>query len=245
MKLMQGLQELCERVWKAYFCIQKPIILCAMNIYNVIILDESGSMSSIYHETLTSMNEVLGGIRKDQEEHPEQKNFVTIVTFEGNGIKGIKTRRDRVPIESIIDFSEADYRPGGCTPLYDAMGKTLNELEGLVHEDDRVLATIITDGMENSSEEYSGKTIKALVDRLREKGWTLAYIGANQDAVEVAKELHIHNALNFDANEDGMVMMSLKMKKARSRAGVMWEKQAVEGLCNALCDIFEDEPERK
>lgn len=73
---MQGLQELCERVWKAYFCIQKPIILCAMNIYNVIILDESGSMSSIYHETLTSMNEVLGGIRKDQEEHPEQKNFV-------------------------------------------------------------------------------------------------------------------------------------------------------------------------
>ena len=52
-----------------------------MNIYNVIILDESGSMSSIYRETLTSMNEVLNGIRKDQEEHPEQKNFVTIVTF--------------------------------------------------------------------------------------------------------------------------------------------------------------------
>ena len=30
-----------------------------MNIYNVIILDESGSMSSIYKETLQSMNEVL------------------------------------------------------------------------------------------------------------------------------------------------------------------------------------------
>ena len=52
-----------------------------MNIYNVIILDESGSMSSIYRETLTSMNEVLNGIRMDQEEHPEQKNFVTIVTI--------------------------------------------------------------------------------------------------------------------------------------------------------------------
>lgn len=96
-----------------------------------------------------------------------------------------------MPIESIKDFTESDYRPGGCTPLYDAMRKTLNELEGVIREGDRVLATVITDGYENSSEEYSGKTIKALVDRLREKGWTLAYIGANQDAVEVAKDLHI------------------------------------------------------
>jgi uncharacterized protein YegL len=211
-----------------------------MNIYNVIILDESGSMSSIYRETLTSINEVLGGIRKDQEEHPEQKNYVTIVTFEGNGIKGIKTRRDRVPIESIKDFSEADYRPGGCTPLYDAMGKTLNELEGLIHKDDRVLATVITDGMENSSQEYSGKTIKALVDRLREKGWTLAYIGANQDAVEVAKELHIHNALDFDADEDGMEEMSVRFSMARSKAGIMWKKQKEEGICCSLLDIFDE-----
>ena len=36
-------------------------------------------------------------------------------------------------------------------------------MEGLVCEDDRVMATVITDGMENSSSEYSGKTIKALV----------------------------------------------------------------------------------
>ena len=128
-----------------------------MNIYNVIILDESGSMSSIYKETIQSMNEVLNGIRKDQEEHPEQHHYVTIVTFEGQGIEGIKTRRDRVPIDSIKDFTTKDYRPGGCTPLHDAMGKTLNEMEGLVREDDRVMATVITDGMENSSTEYSGK----------------------------------------------------------------------------------------
>ena len=211
-----------------------------MNIYNVIILDESGSMSSIYRETLTSMNEVLNGIRKNQQEFPEQKNFVTIVTFEGNGMKGIKMRRDRVPIESIADFSEADYRPGGCTPLYDAMGKTLNGLESLVHNDDRVMATVITDGMENSSEEYSGKTIKTLVDRLRGKGWTLAYIGANQDAVEVAKDLHIDNALNFDATGEGVAMMSVRFRKARSKASVLWQKLA----CNEAIDgLFIGDPE--
>ena len=211
-----------------------------MNIYNVIILDESGSMSSIYRETLSSMNEVLNGIRKEQEEHPEQKNFVTIVTFEGEGIKGIKTRRDRVPVETVADFTEADYRPGGCTPLYDAMGKTLNEMEGLVHAEDRVMATVITDGYENSSTEYSGKTVKALVERLRGKGWTLAYIGANQDAVEVARDLNIHNALNFGATGEGVAMMSLKLKKARSKASVMFSLQEEKGLHEDLCDLFDD-----
>ena len=48
-----------------------------MNIYNVIILDESGSMSSIYRETIQSMNEVLGGIRKNQEEFSDQRQFVS------------------------------------------------------------------------------------------------------------------------------------------------------------------------
>lgn len=188
-----------------------------MNIYNLIILDESGSMSSIYEQALGGMNEVLNSIRRNQEDYPEQKHFVSIVTFEGDGIKGIKSRRDRVPIDKVKDFSTEDYRPGGCTPLYDAMGTTLNELNGNIHEGDRVFATIITDGFENSSEEYSGATVKSLVSRLREKGWTFAYIGANQDAVEVARDLHIDNALNFDATPEGVVQMSVRFSKANRK----------------------------
>ena len=147
-----------------------------MNIYNVIILDESGSMSSIYRPTIQSMNEVISGIRKNQKEFPDQRHYVTIVTFEGNGPEGIKTRRDRVPIQTV--------------------------------------ATVITDGYENSSREYSGNTIKALVSRLRAKGWVLAYIGANQDAVEVARELNIKNALNFEATPDGMSETAVRFKSA-------------------------------
>ena len=196
-----------------------------MNIYNVIILDESGSMSSIYKETISGINEVLSGIRKNQEEYPELRNYVSIITFEGDGIKGVKTRRDRVPIESIQDFTEHDYHPGGCTPLYDAMGKTLNDMESPVTPEDRVLVTVITDGYENSSTEYSGKTIVTMVDRLRKKGWTLSYIGANQDAVEVARDLHIANALSYDATPTGMVCMSMKMAKANSKfAKLTWNK---------------------
>lgn len=207
-----------------------------MNIYNVIILDESGSMSSIYKETLQSINEVLGGIRKNQEEHGDQQHNVTIVTFEGNGIKGIKTRRDRVPINDIGDFTEKDYRPGGCTPLYDAMGQTLNRLEGLVEENDKVMATIITDGFENSSEEYSGKTVKSLVSRLREKGWVFAYIGANQDAIEVARDLNISNAMNYDASPEGMLMMSVRFREANRKMSEEVARKKEPGFFDMLFD---------
>ena len=185
-----------------------------MNIYNVIILDESGSMSSIYKPTIQSMNEVINGIRKNQKEFPDQRHYVTIVTFEGSGPEGVKTRRDRVPIQTVEDFTEMDYCPGGCTPLYDAMGITLNNLESVILPEDKVMATVITDGYENSSREYSGSTIKALVSRLREKGWVLAYIGANQDAVEVAKDLNIKHALNFAATPEGMADTSVRFSKA-------------------------------
>ena len=209
-----------------------------MNIYNVIILDESGSMSSIYRETLQSMNEVLGGIRKNQEEFPEQQHFVTFVTFEGRGIEGIKVRRDRVPIGNIQDLTEKDYRPGGCTPLYDAMGKTFNDLEGLVNADDKVMATIITDGYENSSTEYSGRTVKTLVERLRKKGWVFAYIGANQDAVEVAKDLNIANALNYDASPTGMMELRFSVNRAHRKMSKLAHEEADLSICDCL---FENE----
>ena len=212
-----------------------------MNIYNVIILDESGSMSSIYKPTIQSMNEVINGIRKNQKEFPDQRHYVTIVTFEGSGPEGVKTRRDRVPIQTVEDFTEMDYCPGGCTPLYDAMGITLNSLESLILPEDKVMATVITDGYENSSKEYSGNTIKALMRRLREKGWVLAYIGANQDAIEVARDLNIQNALNFEATPAGMTETGRRFMRA---SRLMAQKVASCCDTGSIDDLFEEDEKK-
>lgn len=184
------------------------------NIYHLIILDESGSMSYIARQAIGGLNETLNGIRAAKSSNPEQNHFVSIVSFEGEGIKGVKTIRERIPIEKVKDISMNEYHPGACTPLYDAMGLSINKLIGSIPENSNVLVTIITDGMENSSQEYSGKAIKELVGKQREKGWTFAYIGANQDAVEVAHELNIHNALNFDATPEGTEEMSSVLKES-------------------------------
>ena len=211
----------------------------AKNIYNLIILDESGSMSSIQRQAVSAMNETFQSVRNAQAANPENNYYVSLVVFEGDGVKGVRTVRDRVPVEKIEDIREEEYRPGSCTPLYDAMGLAITNLDKCIKSDEPVLVTIITDGMENSSNEYSGRAIKELVSRKREKGWTFAYIGANQDAVEVARDLHINNALNFEADEDGMEMMSAKLSKATIR----FAKCAKLMECPApggFDDLFED-----
>ena len=215
-----------------------------MNIYNLIILDESGSMSAIFDETLRAVNEAFSGIRRNQDEFPEQRHYVSIVTFEGTGMSGVRTRRDRVPVGEIRDFTEKDYRPGGCTPLLDAMGRSLHDLECKTGENDRVFATVITDGYENSSQEYTGKMIKALVSRLRTKGWTFAYIGANQDAVEAASELNIDNALNFDASPKGMDEMSGRYTRASRRFACLCSETAAPESAR-FSELFEEEDGRQ
>jgi len=199
------------------------------NIYNLIILDESGSMGSIERQAVSAVNETIQGIRNAQKANPEQNYFISLIVFEGSGISGVRTVRDRVPIENIEDIRQEEYRPGACTPLYDAMGLSISNLKKVTKKGDPVLVTIITDGMENSSEEYSGRAIKDLVSKQRECGWTFAYIGANQDAVEVARELEIKNALNFDATEEGTKEM-----------GSILAESTVAYCCAAPCGCMED-----
>jgi uncharacterized protein YegL len=208
------------------------------NIYNLIILDESGSMTAIERQAVSAMNETFQGIRNASKANPEQNFFVSLVVFEGIGVKGVRTVRDRILVENIQDISQEEYRPGGCTPLYDAMGVAISSLSKVTKDGDPVLVTVITDGMENASEEYSGKAIKELVSRKREKGWTFAYIGANQDAVEVACELDIRNALNFEATEAGTKRMGRKLAGATA---LYCKSVADSECCGDMENFFENE----
>ncbi len=222
----------------------------SINIYNLLIIDESGSMFSIYDQALSGINETINGIRNAQNDFPNQHQYVSIVTFEGHGMNAVKTRRDRVPVGKVQDMTKQDYRPGGSTPLYDAMGKAVSHLDGCINEGDAVLVTVITDGMENASVEYSGRAVKELVARQREKGWTFAYIGANQDAVEVAKDLNISNAMNFEASPEGTVCMSVKYEKARNKflrqveCCMSASDEDKRSFLGKLSDLFEEDEEK-
>ena len=123
-----------------------------------------------------------------------------------------------------------------------------------VSDDDSVLVTIITDGEENCSKEYSGKTIATIIDELKKKGWMFTYIGANQDAVRVAMTINISNALNFVQDEEGTKEMFEKERRSRERyfeANAMCYEMSTpmmarEAKIKMACasDYFDDEPKK-
>lgn len=182
-------------------------------IFNLIIIDESGSMQSIKTAAIDSVNETIQTIRSSQKKHEDQEHYVSLVTFNDD----VKTIYECVPVDEVKELTAETYQPACCTALYDAMGISLNALRKKVAEDDKVLVTVVTDGYENASKEYSGKAIKALVDELKAKGWVFAYIGANQDVEAVAATISITNTLRFNATSAGVHGMAGIVSRSRER----------------------------
>jgi Mg-chelatase subunit ChlD len=181
-------------------------------IYNLIILDASGSMYSIRNEAIAGVVETVQTIRTAQTDNPEQEQMLTLVVFNSNQTS---TVYDRMPISRVSDFNENDYKPTSGTPLYDAMGDSITNLCRYINEDDNVLVTIITDGYENASVEWNHRRIFQLVEDLKKKNWLFTYIGANQDALAVARDMGIDNSMNFMADAVGTKKMFIKEKLSR------------------------------
>ena len=182
-------------------------------IYNLIILDESGSMQSIKPQAITGLNETLQTIKSAQEKFENQSHYVTLASF---NTSRVKTIYDCCPANRIQELNKDDYLPNAGTPLYDAIGISLTQLMAGVKDEDNVLVTIITDGYENASREYSGKAIFQLIEGLKVKGWIFTYIGANQDVEKVASSMGIRNSLCFEATPEGTKEMFKMESESRN-----------------------------
>ena len=183
-----------------------------VNVHNLIILDESGSMHLIKQQAIDGVNFTLKTIRDAQKANPEQKHTITLVTFNSLQHNLIQAK---APIDNVPGLNWKTYNPAGATPLYDAMGRSINGLRKRTNENDVVLVTIVTDGMENASCEYTAQAIRKLVEEMKEKGWVFTYIGANQDVEAVAFDLAIDNHLSWQSTAEGSKEMFQKENSSR------------------------------
>jgi hypothetical protein len=185
------------------------------HVHNLIILDESGSMQSIKSTIITGFNELVQTIQGIEKQFPEQEHTISFLTF--NGL-GQKFHHFNDAASKLKQIDEEVYKPDSLTPLFDAMGFSINKLKKLLEgqSDYNVLVTILTDGEENASKEFSGADIKKLVEELQMNRWTFTYIGTDHDVEKIARSLSIKNTMTFEKNEADIKNMWLKESSARA-----------------------------
>jgi len=185
-------------------------------IYNLIILDESGSMSSIKRTIISGFNEVVQTIKGVAKQYPEQEHYISFISF--NSLK-ITTHLDCELTSALKELDAKRYRPSSGTPLFDAMGEAINHLSRKISGENKpnVLVTILTDGMENASKEYNKAAIKALVEEMEAQNWTFTYIGADHNVDAFAQSISIKNTMSFSKNQAGMKKMFAQERVSRTR----------------------------
>ena len=152
---------------------------------------------------------------------------------------------NRQKVESDKNLKWTDYKPNECTPLFDAMGQSLNDLKNHVSDEDVVLVTIITDGYENASREYSGHDIKRLVSELKKRGWVIAYIGTNQDVDAVADDLGIQSRMKYDYSGEGVACMCRVESRSRKSFFDRLSREGSRFLREENYDYFKTDDDEK
>lgn len=174
-------------------------------IYNLIIVDESGSMSHLREATLSGINETIGTIKSAQKEFAEtQEHTLTLVTFDSDSNR--PDVRIMIDNQSIVEVKEfKDYMPRGCTPLYDGMGQSLTKLHTAIKGDvdASAVVTVLTDGLENASHEWDAQSLRKLIEQLKEEGWSFSYMGSAHNVKEVIDLLSIENVVEFSHDQLG------------------------------------------
>ena len=173
----------------------------------IFILDRSGSMSGLEHETIKGYNRFL----RSQREIPGVAQ-VTTVLFDDQ----YELLHNGVNIRLVMPITGDEYFTRGSTALLDAVGKTILDVGSRLNqarEEDRpgkVIFIITTDGHENASQEFNWHTIRDMIRHQREKySWEFIFLGANIDSDETAEEMGISKSrtANFNADENGMNSM--------------------------------------
>lgn len=133
----------------------------------IFLLDQTGSMYNILKDT-------IGGFNSFLEEQKKLKNNISFSLILFNSQR-IDKRYVDVDINDVSALDENTYIPTGLTPLYDAIGLTIKDVDHLKD----ALFVILTDGEENFSREYTSETIKAIIEDKEKIGWKFLFLGVD------------------------------------------------------------------
>lgn len=177
--------------------------------HDFILLDRSGSMSSMWDEALSSINAYVAKLAEDKVD-----TGVTLATFDDQAGLQFDVIRDRIIPVTWHKVSSAEAQPRGMTPLNDATGKIVNLAKSGNY--DKVAIIIMTDGMENASHELTTIQVRQLLDDCRAKNWQVIFLGANFDNAAQAESYGNRAFATANAVKGQMVNSTQSMARARA-----------------------------
>lgn len=211
-----------------------PLVACAHarpevagappTLHSYILLDRTGSMESIWGEALTSVNTyaqtvavAAPGERLEAE--------VSLAVFDSQDGLQFDVLREDVDAKDWRPVSGDEASPRGMTPLYDAIGRIVAMAEA--DQAEKAVIVIMTDGRENASRELTREGASAALERARERGWEVVFLGAEFAKFDDAEAVGMQRSKTMAVSKDAMapVMESLA---AKSRAYATGAEKPVE-----------------
>lgn len=193
------------------------------------LLDRSGSMQDIKEDTEGGFDAFI----KDQQGQ-DGECTVTLAQFDTHYEVSYANK-------AVSDVPPLNLQPRGMTALLDSIGRLVSDTGTYLNslpETERpgtVIIGIMTDGLENSSREWTHEAVKALIETQEAKyDWTFSYLGANQDAIEVGASIGISRdrSMTYSAQNAGAAMGAYTksvsaMRSARMGGASMEESRVV------------------
>jgi hypothetical protein len=193
-----------------------------VQIYHLIILDNSASMGYATQQTIEGVNMQLEAMRADAKEFKDQEHIACLVQF-GHEVKYSIWKK---PVDTVENLTNKTYIANGhSTAMCDAIGSGINGLrneivEELKNEDTKVFVNVFTDGYENSSKEFDSKDCKELIEEMQATGqWVIAMVGCEENVFEEAEKMGISqgNTVKYARGGAGTQVAMQHLSRARHK----------------------------
>jgi hypothetical protein len=161
-----------------------------------VILDRTGSMDSIRLDTIGGFNSFL----REQQAQPSPATF-TLVQFDSED--PYEVLHSFTPIGMIPPLTEATYVPRATTPLFDAIGRGINDLAGRLdgmpadQRPQKIVFVIVTDGHENASREFTGSKVRDMIKQRRDAGWQFVFLSADEQAIRDGESVGVQEEFSM------------------------------------------------
>ena len=188
----------------------------ASAMHSYILLDRTGSMSSIWDEALSSVNAYAKSVAEEDSGEPDTlETHLTLAVFDAQEGLQFDVLRKGANADNWSPVTNDEAHPRGMTPLFDAIGRMISVAE--TDNPEKAVIVIMTDGHENASREITKDGAKAALDRARAKGWEVVFLGAEFASFDDAGAVGVSAAKSMAVGQ-GTFAQSMERLAKKGRA---------------------------